>query len=344
MINAKRFDVAVAVGDDVSEAAKPVEKLLTIICQMGYRLICVEIRTTSLSKPNRERLEGLLGLIGNIEMVYPVQFKVTVRSNFCDMDKKTIRMMARKNIGLQLFADNLDFPANKPLKALKPYKGKANLLRFNAATGMDRHGCIEIRTGFAGLGDALVFNVWDFDIEKTTKMFSEWFFDTKGVHVDYFSQCLKVVLFDANMDVCRYNSCLGKTLHMNGNGDLSFCLNDTSAVIANINDVESYVDIFENGLFLEVLDKTKQFRNKCKNDCGYFQKCQGGCPMNLNNMEDKDTGKCDGNGFITLLGNVEKTLKNFFSENISLDNINPLARKDILNAIAINSSIGKILA
>ena len=73
---------------------------------------------------------------------------------------------------------------------------------------------------------------------------------------------------------CAFSSCLGHTLYVAQNGDVSFCPKYIEeSRIGTTNDIS---DIFENELFYEHLKNTIEHRNKCKNTCEYFDKCKGG--------------------------------------------------------------------
>ena len=79
---------------------------------------------------------------------------------------------------------------------------------------------------------------------------------------------------------CAFSSCLGHTLYVAQNGDVSFCPKYIEeSRIGTTNDISN---IFENDLFYEHLKNTIDHRNKCKNTCEYFDKCKGGCPFEDN--------------------------------------------------------------
>jgi radical SAM protein with 4Fe4S-binding SPASM domain len=79
---------------------------------------------------------------------------------------------------------------------------------------------------------------------------------------------------------CAFSSCLGHTLYVAQNGDVSFCPKYIEeSRIGTTNDISN---IFENELFYEHLKNTIDHRNKCKNTCEYFDKCKGGCPFEAN--------------------------------------------------------------
>ena len=70
---------------------------------------------------------------------------------------------------------------------------------------------------------------------------------------------------------CAFSSCLGHTLYVAQNGDVSFCPKYIEeSRIGTTNDISN---IFENELFYEHLKNTIDHRNKCKNTCEYLDNC-----------------------------------------------------------------------
>ena len=66
--------------------------------------------------------------------------------------------------------------------------------------------------------------------------------------------------------------------------------------------------------------------------------------MNTNNQNTEYMGICSEQNYASLLAHIEKSLRFIFSNNVNLDELNPLAKRDILNAIAINSNIKQFFA
>lgn len=76
---------------------------------------------------------------------------------------------------------------------------------------------------------------------------------------------------------CHYSSCLGKTLFIDKNGDVSFCPKHPGE--SRLGTVDCLDGIFEAPVFYEVLSKTVGKRRECKKNCPHFEKCKGGCPF-----------------------------------------------------------------
>ena len=79
---------------------------------------------------------------------------------------------------------------------------------------------------------------------------------------------------------CVFSSCLGHTIYVAKNGDVSFCpAHIEESHIGTFADIEN---VFENEVFYDCLKKTIEHRNRCKSSCEYFDKCKGGCPFEDN--------------------------------------------------------------
>lgn len=76
---------------------------------------------------------------------------------------------------------------------------------------------------------------------------------------------------------CVFSSCLGHTIYVASNGDVSFCPKYIDE--SKIGTMDNIEKIFESEKFYNCLKKSFEHRNKCKNSCQYFNKCKGGCPF-----------------------------------------------------------------
>lgn len=94
-----------------------------------------------------------------------------------------------------------------------------------------------------------------------------------------FADYLKVY-YGNNPLSCHYNSCLGRTIHITTQGELSICPYIQSGV--RLNDLcccESINDLFVSEQYIELLKGQIQRRNSCRGICPYFTLCKGGCPL-----------------------------------------------------------------
>lgn len=83
---------------------------------------------------------------------------------------------------------------------------------------------------------------------------------------------------------CEVSSCLGKTVYISDNGDISFCpKNPSVSVMCNINTAQ---DIFENLRFRDILEGALHKRATCI-ACKHVSFCKGGCILQPDCVEMK---------------------------------------------------------
>ena len=104
---------------------------------------------------------------------------------------------------------------------------------------------------------------------------------------------------------CHYNSCLGKTLHIQRNGKLSICpFIENSIHVNELSGCDSIEQVFFTDDYLALLKEQIAKRNDCKDNCLYFLECKGGCPISGNDgcpeqkMKSAISGVTDVNAYI----------------------------------------------
>ena len=131
--------------------------------------------------------------------------------------------------------------------------------------------------------------------------------------------------FDHTFYKCNFNSCLGKILYIRANGDIHYCYKHLeNSKLINIKDIDDLENIFENGNFEEVLDKTIEKRNNCKSSCKYFEKCGGGCPLEEHDCES----------FKKNLESAKQERKNIIDNNIDLNTLPEYKKESIIKEIS----------
>lgn len=79
---------------------------------------------------------------------------------------------------------------------------------------------------------------------------------------------------------CRYNTCLGNTLAVDGSGNINICPYRSNNISLNaLSNCASITEIFNTESFMSLLESTVMARSICKTVCSLFQSCQGGCPL-----------------------------------------------------------------
>lgn len=79
---------------------------------------------------------------------------------------------------------------------------------------------------------------------------------------------------------CHYNSCLGKTLYINGVGDIAICPYHKSDIQLNaLESCSSLPEVYDTESFRTLLFEQINKRNECKKSCSFYKGCKGGCPL-----------------------------------------------------------------
>lgn len=134
-----------------------------------------------------------------------------------------------------------------------------------------------------------------------------------------------------NGNNCKTNSCLGKVLFINKCGNISFCPKySKETCLGNINNINSFENIYDNEIFISYLEKMIQKRNNCKNTCPYFINCKGGCAI-------EDT--CE--DFKINFLKIKEKIKYIFDNNINLNNLTLSIKENILWMIVNNKEVIK---
>ncbi len=91
---------------------------------------------------------------------------------------------------------------------------------------------------------------------------------------DVYNLCLS----DIPTYQCAFSSCLGRTLYLSVNGDLSFCPERIQQT--RIGNLFGDGDFFSHPEFEKVLEKQIHKRDECKEKCKLYSLCKGGCALN----------------------------------------------------------------
>ncbi len=77
------------------------------------------------------------------------------------------------------------------------------------------------------------------------------------------------------MKQCEYSSCLGKTVYISKEGNVSFCMEHPKETY--MGKIEEIKELFHTTEFLEKLKKMIARRSQCGATCSHFHGCMGGC-------------------------------------------------------------------
>lgn len=116
-------------------------------------------------------------------------------------------------------------------------------------------------------------------IERICEFFDYWAKDTKcNIRISYFNDFIDYILF-GKKSLCCYNSCLGKHVGIQYNGDIYNCNRDFSKeyCYGNVYDYQDIHDCFKSDGFENMVKQAVKRRECCKKECEIFDFCAGGC-------------------------------------------------------------------
>lgn len=119
-------------------------------------------------------------------------------------------------------------------------------------------------------------------INSFVDFFKHWTVDKKcNINV---SNCTEIVnlILNKKSNVCTNNSCLGKWLCFDSNGNIypcdRLCMDEYK--LGNIDDIKSIESVFESEIFINLLQQCVEKRRNCMSSCNLYEYCYGGCNAN----------------------------------------------------------------
>jgi uncharacterized protein len=133
--------------------------------------------------------------------------------------------------------------------------------------------------------------------------------------------------------MCSTTSCLGKWLDMDAKGNLRVCgqTDNKEFIIGHIDNVDSLQEVFNSENFNNLIIKSMERRNICKQTCKFFKQCQGGCIFR--NIMDGGYNKLNGNNclvFKRIYDHISKTIRQYLLDGKPLADLNPIVKNIIL--------------
>ena len=83
--------------------------------------------------------------------------------------------------------------------------------------------------------------------------------------------------FYENRYQCKFGSCLGNVLYVDGKKNVYFCPWHTE--LSDVGTLKDKVNYFNEKNAISVLSDAIAKRKQCKTECEYFEYCSGGCPL-----------------------------------------------------------------
>lgn len=166
-------------------------------------------------------------------------------------------------------------------------------------------------------------------ITNLIELLKIWFYDEScNINVQPFDMYLNMII-NNKASVCCHNSCLGSWFCVEANGDITPC-NRTfpkEYTFANIKNITSFDEIFNSDAMCKLLELAIERRNKCKEECEYFELCKGGCNHEAlinGNIANNNMPSCK---IIKTLLPVLKELINTYNESMP---INPKIKNKLM--------------
>lgn len=115
--------------------------------------------------------------------------------------------------------------------------------------------------------------------KRICELFDFWAMDSEcNITISYFNDFINFILF-GEKSLCCYNSCLGKHVGIQYNGDIYNCNRDfpQECSYGNIYDYTDIRDCFASKGFENMLTASIERRKNCIESCDLYNFCNGGC-------------------------------------------------------------------
>ncbi|QOR33929.1 radical SAM protein [Clostridium sp. 'deep sea'] len=165
-------------------------------------------------------------------------------------------------------------------------------------------------------------------LDKYLKFFDYWLSDKDGVSERTFMTFIDLILGSKSLP-CYYDTCVGKWLAFNPNGDIYPCDRWYPYNLGNISDYKNIANVFYHKNFLMLKQQQADKRLNCLKTCDFSEYCFGGCNGSSLTLYG-DATKPDPNFcyiFKAMIKHVFVKIKDLSIE--ELDNINPAVSKKL---------------
>jgi hypothetical protein len=332
----KRINLIISLGINIEEELKNIQKLLLLVCQQDYTILDIHFNFDNFFC--KKDIMKIIDLERKLGRNYSIIFKNTICCKSEFISKSIVKLLSKYSFSINILLENYSLE-NSFIKKLKRYASSVMCTIEECSFMEARDTYLRIK----GCTSFLCFNKITGSVEDKIIWFNEWLLDKEDININIFDECLLWLLFKTNNRNCKNNSCLGKALYMNAIGHLSFCgQKKETEFLVNIANVNVYEDIFNNDTFIRILETAKTYRSTCKNNCMYFDACQGGCPLEITNSNILEQ-KCKEEDYIQLLKHIDYQLVEILAKG-NLQNINPALKRIILNSLVFcNNEFDKYL-
>ena len=99
---------------------------------------------------------------------------------------------------------------------------------------------------------------------------------------------IECIILDNDTKGCFFSSCLGNTVFLKKNGELSICPFELGVSLCKTDLDGSLNTLYETESFKELLISHIYKRDRCKEICDWYSSCKGGCPLDTSVGEECD--------------------------------------------------------
>lgn len=166
--------------------------------------------------------------------------------------------------------------------------------------------------------------------DKFDELFKSWLYDVNGCRIDIFADYASDMLLDYWGNKCKYKSCLTRYFTVDSNGEIYAC-NFRMNHIGNIFGVDNLKELYSTNSFSKIITDAISSREKCRKNCNYYSRCQGGCCLSA----PKSITECEERMIFDTIDNLGEVIRNIVLYE-DYRNLNPAVQDIILSSMASN--------
>ena len=175
-------------------------------------------------------------------------------------------------------------------------------------------------------------------VEKYLQFVDYWFADKTGVDVRLIETYIAMSVGNY-FRICSNGSCHGKYLSIAPDGGLYNCGRDSMLAypFGNIDELNSYQEIYSSDGFRRLVQGSIERRNKCKAHCEYFDDCAGGCAdcaASEQGLTNPPPFACY--CFQKIYSHVKAKMQEIQDKKIPLDELNPGVRRTLKRCFSVS--------
>ncbi len=316
-----RMDVELKADKGCIQLRKNTEKIISVLCRGDIGFIYTTFDITEAESPGAAGsfLKWLKDMYRLYEKKYDVVFRCIIKAR---ADVIRIRYIAAvKEYIRNIYIADGEGADGKCQKLMSRNIPCMIMLDNDDVRDIYEKGRKYLEKGIGIYTDALPnYSAIDDTLPK------ELFYSGGDCNISIMADLVSVRLMGEALFDCRHRSCLGRTLYIDEEGNISFCRHYDSH-LTNLEDITDIGDIFHNDRFISLLTAKIEERKSCRN-CPVFSGCGGGCPM-----EEQSSEGCA--EYKNALAAASKEINKILASK-DLTGVSPYIRSQILLCAAYN--------